>query len=277
VRQTGTGKYDYLLARRIKCRWCGYYITGVTRPTQQYYACGAQNTGKSTRLRVCEKPYAYVSTLDDAVWKFVVEALEDPRTLRRVLRQAQDELAREHGYIYERLQVIGQLIDEKAAEINALATALRQTKNRRLIAAIEEQADALSAEIDGLEGEKLKLEERIKEDLITDADIAVLEDYATSVRPRLTNADFALKREIIECMNLWFEIDYQDDQHIVYIIWHVYEFKRETGVGRKKKGWPGNKRQQKRQTQEPGADNDKESGGAKLSWIDPTFDGSTCI
>jgi hypothetical protein len=56
-------------------------------------------------LAACEKPYAYVSTIDDSVWKFVIEALEDSRTLRRVLRQAQDELAKEHGYIYDRLIV----------------------------------------------------------------------------------------------------------------------------------------------------------------------------
>jgi hypothetical protein len=136
------------------------------------------------------------------------------------------------------LQVIGQLIGEKGAEIKALVTTLRQTKNVRLIAAIEEQADALSVEIDGLEAERSKLGECIKEDMITDADIVALEDYAAGVRPRLANADFALKREIIERMNLWFEIDYQNDEHIVYIIWHVYEFKRETGAGeRKRMAW----------------------------------------
>jgi site-specific DNA recombinase len=277
MKQTGTGKYDYLLARRIKCRWCGYYITGVTRPTQQYYACGAQNTGKSTKLRVCEKPYAYVSTIDDVVWKFVIEALEDPRTLRRVLRQAQDELAKEHGHIYDQLKVINDLVDEKTAEIKALVTTLRLSKNPRLIAAIEEQADTLSAEIDGLEAEKLKLEERIREDLITDADIAALEDYAISVRPRLANADFALKREVIERMNLWFEIDYHNEEHVVYIIWHVYEFKRETGVGRKKKGWPGNKKQRHRQARADSTYNDNESGETMLSSLEPSFAGSTCM
>jgi len=79
-------KYDYLMARRLKCG-CGYSVRA--KPTYNrngtlfthYYVCLSNSGKKTARAEVCGLPHFRTDVVDAAVWDWVVQLVKNPRAL----------------------------------------------------------------------------------------------------------------------------------------------------------------------------------------------------
>lgn len=231
-------KYPYLLARLSTCRmeveWgkvlsegrkvCGYSIRGITNPERRsaHYIC---NSRVDTLARgKCCLPYFRIRETDEEVWKFVKELLENPQAMLATLRDAQEMLRREQEDLYQRVIEIDELIAQHTGELNTLVREFRQAQGSILFDIIKQQAIELEEIIKGLQASKAKLTAKLSQHTISDEEIAALERFAEEVRPRLPHATFQDKREIIEALRFTFEFAYEDEQYVVYVMWHSYEF-----------------------------------------------------
>ena len=68
------------------------------------------------------------------------------------------------------------------------------------------------------------MEARLKPNIITDQEIAALENFADKVRPRLPHATDKDKRDIIESLKFTFGFTVENGQKAVYIVWHTHDF-----------------------------------------------------
>jgi hypothetical protein len=75
-----------------------------------------------------------------------------------------------------------------------------------------------------LSRQRTRLEEQLKETTITDEHIAAVETFVGEVKarlPRLVDADFSVKRGIIEALNLRGSLHIEDGLKILYLQWYV--------------------------------------------------------
>ncbi len=204
----------YLLQGLLVCRSCGYALCGrwkasLRSPEQgyRYYRCTGTDSHRFAGHRQCGAKPLPVEPLDAAVWAEVCRLLENParvadeyqRRLQAVRsgprRPELETLERQLGKLRTGA---GRLIDSYAeGVINKAEFEPRLAGLRRRIAELEAEVAALR---DAAEQERsLQLV------------IGKLEIFATMVRDRLGEADWATKRDLIRTLVGRIEAD---DQHV---------------------------------------------------------------
>jgi len=225
-------KYEYLVARHAMCRLCGCRMQCMTIRTiygeKSYYMCNAR-FAKLAKGK-CKLPYFQVKRVDEEVWKVVKKLLSDTRALRTTLEEAQVELRRQQDGLYQQIAEVDELITQRKEELNTLAHNLRQVQGPLLIEAVQRQANDIAQTIQGLEAQKARLEAKLKPNIITDEEIAALEEYAEKIQPRLPYATFQDKRDIIEALKFSFEFTIEGNEKVLYVLWHSYEFRLTIGT-----------------------------------------------
>lgn len=220
-------KNPYLLAKRSVCRLCQSRIQCSTPKTMYseigYYSCNARNANLAKGK--CVLPYFQSRVVDAKVWELTRKLLEDRRALRATLEQTQAELHTQQEGLYRQVAELDELIKERKEEVEALVRGFRKARGSLLVEVIQRQADELAQIIEGLLGQRARLEARLKPNIITNEEIVALEKFADKVRPRLPHATFKDKRDIIEALKFTFEFTVEDGQKVVYVLWHTHEFR----------------------------------------------------
>ena len=221
-------KYQYLLSRRIKCS-CGYRATAMTSVSHGrenrrvgYYRCNTQH--RPEWKTDCMMPTFRVDQSDAAVWDFTKALLRDERALSTALRASQHELRRRNSRLYERLETIEEEIDHNSKELEKLTLAFARTEGV-LLEMLKKQAEPYVKLIEGLRAEKQKLVPQLQAISISDDYIEAFEHFAKQVRPRLDFVNFEEKQEIIDGLKLTFEMILEEDEKILLVHWHIYQFK----------------------------------------------------
>ncbi len=65
--------------------------------------------------------------------------------------------------------------------------------------------------------------ERLAQITITDEHIASITEIAAKVRGQPANADFTLKRQLIEMLNIWVTLAVEDGEKVIYLHWYAHE------------------------------------------------------
>jgi hypothetical protein len=75
----------------------------------------------------------------------------------------------------------------------------------------------LESIISGLEKERTSLRAQLDEAILTEEDIATIEEFAERVRAGLDNADFEAKRRVIELLDVQVVLNVEDGQKVAHV------------------------------------------------------------
>jgi site-specific DNA recombinase len=224
-----TRKHNYLLSRLTWCRHCKLKISGhtIAKRGHAYYRCNS--VAPETTVEPCALGNRRVDDADDTVWEFTRALLKEPAAMIAAMREAQRVQMEDNAELSQRISEMDDLIAERRVELETLVVSFRQAKGALLLEALQREADRIAETIAGLEQEREKLTRKFVEYVITDDDLASLERFAADVGPALDEADFALKRQIIEMMDFTFEMENDRGVTVIYVHWHSHDFTLKVG------------------------------------------------
>ncbi len=230
-------EYEYLMARRLKCAFCGYSIQ--SHPFYKngevhilYYRCPSWRPAKAKPK--CALPGFRGDVVDSTVWEWVRNLILYPETLRSMLEESQKELQeRSHDLKYELTHVE----DRLEAEEKRLAVLLREYIEvearadtspaagtiRDVYRQAKEQSEQLFTE---LSEERDRLQGELSFSTIDDSFIEDATTFAEEVREDIDNLPFAGRRELIEHLGIYGELAWEDKRRVLYIIWHTHRFRK---------------------------------------------------
>lgn len=215
-------KYEYLMARHVKCT-CGRGMSG--RPSKDndivYLSYGC-NAAERSRRTECPSPRFKTSTVDTVIWEWVVQLLKDPQALVEGYREAQQTLSTEHQAIQEQVALVDKQIGKQEVRLSGLIDELAEATSPRIKAMIREKCQDVEAVLSSLATEREALTTRLVVATITDEHIQSIEEFAADVRDEIDTADFALKRQIIEALNLHCTLALEDGVKVIYLHWYTH-------------------------------------------------------
>ena len=88
-------------------------------------------------------------------------------------------------------------------------------------AVLEHKRAELEAQLAALRDERQVLVNRIAQTMITDEHIVSITELAAFVRDELDNADFALKRQLVEALNIWCTLAVEDGKWSMSTDMHI--------------------------------------------------------
>ena len=105
-------KYEYLMARRIRCS-CGYKADSKTNTAKRsYYVCPGQNY-RSNSVKPCDMPSFRADQVDPVIWHWIQKIFED----ETVLQDAIERYKAKQTENLKPLQAELQLIDQTLVEV----------------------------------------------------------------------------------------------------------------------------------------------------------------
>ncbi|MSQ23480.1 MAG: hypothetical protein EXR58_02855 [Chloroflexi bacterium] len=204
--QPANAKRDYLLRGLMVCDLCGHGFGGLQLHVQQaggrktlpYYKCSnqvASNNPGDISLR-CSAKNIRADFLEDLVWGRILDFLRDPGEF---LRQAREQMAEPKSPApQERREALArQLVATEAQKARVLALYRRGTVSlpdtESQLAEIAREASAVQTMIDAIS---------VQDDLAVAEDAALTQtaDLIQLYAANLDNADFALKRKLVELL-----------------------------------------------------------------------------
>jgi hypothetical protein len=235
-------KYEYLMARRLRCHNCNYSIDSQPKYNRDgkvyafYYRCPSPKPEKTKPN--CGLPGFRLELVDTAVWNFIRELLLHPDSLRTMLEDSQKELQERNADLMYRLTRIGDRIAQQERRVTALineyADTISQGGNseaaeqmRDLFRRARDDAQQLLSEL--LE-EKERIIVQLEGAVISDELIEDITTFALAVKDELDFLPFTGRRELVETLGLRGELAFEDGQKVLYIIMHTHTFRRELTV-----------------------------------------------
>ncbi|MBN1660990.1 MAG: recombinase family protein [Anaerolineae bacterium] len=213
-------KYDYLLSRRATCGTCGLKMTGCSKSSKGkiylYYRCPG-NTPNSNTARECDLRLFRADHVDAVVWAWVRSLLVDPDELLAGLKAYQDECELENEPLRQRLNVVDGLLSGNRAQLQRLIDLYLSGDFRK--EDLVDRKDRLEATIYALEKERDSLASSLEIHTLTDDQIQIVRNLARNLGDGLEVAEeqFALRRRIIEMLDVQATLSIEDGQKIVYV------------------------------------------------------------
>jgi aspartokinase len=87
---------------------------------------------------------------------------------------------------------------------------------------VEQKRSELEEQLTTLQDEKQRLLDSIAETMITDEHMQSITEFAAQIRDKLSNADFALKRQLMEALNVHVVLAVEDGEKVVYVQWYTH-------------------------------------------------------
>lgn len=219
-----TKRHQYLMSRRLTCV-CGFAATGHAsgpthkRPHGKWHLNYACNHPRLVSYLQCDWPHFRVEDVDNAVWDWIVSLLSDPYAMLEAFEEMQQQQNGEAEAIQEQIDAIDQQIARQQQRIsqlldlyldNALGRAVLDQKRREIEGLLTELAV-----------ERAVIVQRLETTTITTDQIAVIEGFAQEVLPNLQEADFALKRQLVEALNLYGTFVIEDGVRMLDLHWYA--------------------------------------------------------
>jgi len=199
-------KYDYLLRGRIRCGKCGYIYSGKTRvhnckngavSLYRGYVCRSEVNRYST----CDAPQVSVEAVDDAVWQYVRQVLEDPSLIVAELerqRGQQDGVCVNQGLATVR----SQLERLAARERRLLNLALSFDDDDECVVVFRDEQQAIKKQREQFQVEEARLLSQIQQQIVTAETVADVEAYCTRVSANLAAFTLEEKQQALEALNI---------------------------------------------------------------------------
>jgi hypothetical protein len=180
---------------------------------------GVPNTNDSIHL----VPFGFfpAKAVDAVVWDWVKQLLTDPQALMAAYREAQEQQAADSVAIQDQVDAIDRQIEKQQARLSRLLEELSEAEGAFTRASLKEKCKETEQVLETLTADRVALAERIEVETISDADIATIESFAFDVRDELETADFALKRRIVEALNLRGRMANEEGEKVLYLDWAV--------------------------------------------------------
>lgn len=218
--------HEYLMARRLTCT-CGYAVRTATTSWRLYYACRSEHKAKGR----CGLPYFYADRVDEEVWNWITQLIENTREFLKMYQAAQQELARSNAHLFAQLAQI----DAQLAEYQEQAERLLQLYMKGLypLDRLEREKLELDEIISGLTERGEELAAQINEITISDDFIATMEQWATEVKAYLERheADFDFKLECVQTLDLKGKLAFENGEKVLYLYWCMREYRLVTESG----------------------------------------------
>lgn len=228
-------KYEYLLARRIRCGKCGYVMTGLPHKssrqgvayTRLYYRCSTNNTRGASAAPPCGSRMFLVLETDSIVWQTLKQVLLDPRSFISYMQSVQEQQYTEYAKLEQQAEVISELIDQHYTELETLTEELGSVTNRQgpVATTIRKRMETIEEAIERLTSERTRYLQRVSHRIITDSDIHAIEELSQQVHQLLIDASFETKRRLIEALDWRFTLLEQNGEYQVTIHWYDWEMK----------------------------------------------------
>jgi len=219
-----TTKYNYLFSRRVKCEHnhkmtCTYGHDRVEY-RRHYYTC---RTNK-WMLKKCDMPYFPSTQIDEMVWQWVMDLIEDPDAIIAGMKKAQERADDSNREAYEWLEAIERLIAEKTDERDYLIEEARHFRNNPSVrekyrGLIEEATQALAE----LEDNKRAYEQKIEQGRLSDNEIKDRTRSITKLnmtREQLSSLSFKERRQIITLLNVEIQLGVKDGRKWCDVQWY---------------------------------------------------------
>ena len=203
---------EYLLGRRLTCAVCGYTYVGITRREKlRYYRCN----GAHQRPRVCTMPHVRGDLLDNVVWEWVKTTMQNPKSLAAGLRANQSEKEHANAALGERLSLIESQLQNKQGELKRLLDLYLSGNFPKEM--LLERKQQLEQTVVDLERERTDVVSHIQTVLITDKDIAEIEEWCAEVREGLDAATFEDKQRYFTLLDVRGKLAIENSEKVVYI------------------------------------------------------------
>jgi site-specific DNA recombinase len=205
-------RHEYLLGRRLTCAECGYTYVGITRrPKHRYYRCN----GAHQRPRVCTMPHFRGDLLDNAVWEWVRTIMQNPASLAAGLRASQAEKEQANQALRERLSLIESQLQEKETELKRLLDLyLSGSFPKEMLVDRKQQLEQIVAD---LERERADIMSHIQTVLISDKEIAEIEEWCAEIREGLNGATFEDQQRYFTLLDVRGKLAVENSEKVVYI------------------------------------------------------------
>lgn len=203
-------KHNYLMRYRLRCGRCIYTVKCYAKnPGKKgkrgkyyfYYECNAR--GRTDLARgACSSPTFPADKLDATVWDWVHDLFSEPEVVLEGLREEQARRKEVAQPLYERLDVINDLLaDHEAKLVRLLELYLEGGFQKEVLI---EHKGRLEDAIDALDKERADLETQLEGAILTDEQVETVIEFTRTVAGGLEAADtdFAKRRQLIEALDL---------------------------------------------------------------------------
>lgn len=209
-------KHQYLLGRRVICGDCKSKMGATPNYTGPriyfYYYCQA----KRSFAKDCNNTVTYsAQSLDAATWEWVYSLMTDPQKLRIGLEEYQQRRDEELEPMYQRLDVIAQLIQNHQDQLSRLVDLYISGQFDKEI--LWERKNRLESTIAGLQSEQNALTDKVNGNSLTEEHVLSIMQFAEEISERMDTDDFEKKRELIELLNVTAELKVENNQKIATI------------------------------------------------------------
>lgn len=243
-RITGRPTYNqYLMSGRLTCGRCGHAAIGQKEHNGKkdyfYYRCNSIGRRKPCGMRKFP-----VRQVDETVWQFAYEFIQDPQRVLIGLQRMQKEDAVRYDGLVSQIETITARIEEAQSELSMLIDQRTKAKATSLQLMLDEKAEQIAGTIDELKVRLTLLweakgaapfsDERIAEVV---SEIEELKKVFAALEHINQTGDFAAKRAIIVRLNLKATLREEDDgERWVDIHWYRQTYQRKLWVQNKIEG-----------------------------------------
>jgi len=210
---TRNKKHDYLFSSRLTCSHCGYTFIGNTRRTgNAYYTCnGYRKFGRD----FCIPVHFKTTRLEEIIWNWVYEIIQDPQAMAEGLIGIQDELKRENHTLFNRLEIIESQLEENERQLTRLMDLYLMGDFSPDI--LTERKNRLNESILKLRGERVIIQSHLASITITDEQLEEIEAFCAQIRTGLDMVTPEVKQQIIELLDVRGKMALENNEKVVYV------------------------------------------------------------
>jgi len=191
---------------------CGYAMRGHTiRDKYRYYECN----GKRQIVRLCDMGNVYLDVVDTRVWEWAKAIIENPENLRKGLNDVQNELQQENQTLLDRLAIIEEQMQIYQKQLDKLLDLYLADEFPKEV--LTERKSSLEGMIANLHKEQVDLTSHIRNVIITDDQLGIIEAFCAKIRNGLDQADFNIKRRIVDLLDIRGEIAVENGEKVIYL------------------------------------------------------------
>lgn len=212
----------HLLQGLLVCKKCGYAYYGHTRRSIDcdgeqrsygYYRCLATQKGRIVGERSCANPSVAMEALDEAVWNEVTRVLNDPSRIEREYRRRL--AAPPRGTQWQDPRNLATQLARLRKGITRLIDSFAEGLLEK--SEFEPRIKAARERLARMEEQSARLVDEAAADAELQRIVGRLEEFSTTVRERLADADWGFRRDLIRGVVKRVEID-EEQAHVVFRI-----------------------------------------------------------
>lgn len=153
------------------------------------------------------------------MWQRIYTLLTDPQALMAGYKDSQRNLDQQNEEICEQIAVVDRHIDKQQQKLSQLLDLYLDGTFTKAV--LDQKRGDLEEQLAALYDERQQLIDRIAHTTITDEHILSMAELTDEVRDELANADFSLKRQLVEQLQMWCSLAVEDGMKVVYVHWYT--------------------------------------------------------